>query len=297
MPPAVLDGLVLVDGVVVLDHLYVGLLVLARVLAMLQVAPLFSSAAFPQVGKVGLALFLTIIVLPWVVERGYPLPASGVQYALLLAGEVLVGLLLGFLVYLAVAAFQVAGQFLSLQLGFGAADVFDPFSRSQIPALGQLFYLLALLVFLGVGGVHRFMLTGVLGSFQALRAGDLANPALLATFSRSLGGLFATALTIAFPVFGSLLLVTLALALLAKAAPHMNLLILGLPISIGAGLVILLIAMPLLLEGVAVVIDSAFLELRRLLVAVAGGRTGGLTGGGAAGLPPAGRPALDGGAR
>ncbi len=259
----------LLDGLVTLDDWYVGLLVFARVLAMIQVAPLFSSSAVPQIAKFGLALFLTVILLPWVLERGYPVPASGVQYALLLLGEALVGLLIGFLIYLAVAAFQVAGQFLSLQLGFDSAEVFDPFSRSSLPSLGQLFHLLALLVFLSVGGVHRFMLTGLLGSFQALRAGDLAAPALLGTLSRGLGTLFATAFAIAFPVFGALALVSVALALLAKAAPQMNLLILGVPIATAAGLVILVLALPVLLEAVAAVIDGAFVELRQLLARLA----------------------------
>lgn len=258
-----------------LDDLGVGLLVLARVLAMIQVAPLLSSRAIPQVGKIGLAVFVALIALPGVAAAGYPLPPSGMQYGLLLLGEALLGALLGFLVYLAFAALRLAGQFMSLSVGFGVAELFDPLSGHQSPLLSQVFSVLALLVFLSVGGLHRLLLVGVAGSFQALRAADLVISLeagavrgaglLLQRAGGSLSRLFSNALTIALPIFGALLLVSTALALLAKAAPQMNLLMLGLPVSLGAGLVLLLLTLPLLLDAAAAVIDGGFVELRRLL--------------------------------
>ena len=258
-----------------LDDLGVGLLVLARVLAMIQVAPLLSSRAIPQVGKIGLAVFVALIALPGVAAAGYPLPPSGMQYGLLLLGEALLGALLGFLVYLAFAALRLAGQFMSLSVGFGVAELFDPLSGHQSPLLSQVFSVLAVLVFLSVGGLHRLLLVGVAGSFQALRAADLVISLeagavrgaglLLQRAGGSLSRLFSNALTIALPIFGALLLVSTALALLAKAAPQMNLLMLGLPVSLGAGLVLLLLTLPLLLDAAAAVIDGGFVELRRLL--------------------------------
>ena len=258
-----------------LDDLGVGLLVLARVLAMVQVAPLLSSGAIPQVGKIGLALFVAMVALPGVVAAGYPLPASGLQYGLLLVGEALLGVLLGFMVYLAFAALRLAGQFISLPVGFGIAGLLDPLSGQQSPMLSQMFSLLALLVFLSVGGLHRLLLVGVAGSFQALRAADLVigleagalrgAGLLLQRAVGSLARLFSTALAIALPIFGALLLVSTALALLARAAPQMNLLMLGMPVSLGAALVLLLLTLPLLLAAAAAVVDGGFVELRRLL--------------------------------
>lgn len=261
------------------DDLGVGLLVLARVVAMMQVAPLFSSAAIPQPGRLGLALFIAVLALPGVVAGGYPVPASGVQFALLLIGEALVGVLIGFLVFLAFTALQTAGQFISLPVGFGVVELLDPFTESRSPLLGQLFHVLALMAFLSVGGLHRLMLDGVAGSFHALRAADLVVSfeagtgrgagLLLQTVAGSLARLFGTALAIALPIFAALLLVSLALALLARVAPHMNLLMLGLPVSLGAGLVILLIALPLLLTGAAAALDDGFATLRRVLAGLA----------------------------
>ena len=155
------------------DDLGVGLLVLARVAAMIQVAPLFSSAAIPQPGKIGLALFVAMIALPGVAANGYPVPASGMQFGLLLIGEALLGVLLGLLAVVGFAALRTAGQFISLPIGFGIAELLDPFTERGATMLGALFHLLALLAFLSVGGLHRLLLDGVAGSFHVLRAADL----------------------------------------------------------------------------------------------------------------------------
>ena len=257
------------------DELGVGLLVMARITAMMQVAPLFSSAAIPRPGRIGLALFIALIALPGVIAGGYPVPASGVQFGLLLIGEALVGVLLGFLVFLGFAALQTAGQFISLPVGFGIVELLDPLTERRSPLLGGLFHVLALLAFLSVGGLHRLMLDGVAGSFHALRAADLvvsfeAGAArgaslLLQTVAGSLARLFGTAMAIALPIFAALLLVSLALALLARVAPQMNLFMLGLPLSLGAGLVIVLVALPLLMTAAAAAVDDGFATLRRLL--------------------------------
>ena len=255
-----------------IPNLQIVLLVFARVLAMVQVAPLLSSVSFPQIGKIGLSIFITILLVPAVIGRGYFLPSSALEYGLLLIGEALLGILIGFLVLMVFSIFQIAGQFFSLQMGFGAAEVFDPVAQIQIPLLGQFFNLLAMFVFLTISGLHKFILVGVFNSFQAVRAIDLVigNSSLANRFARSLGGLFQTALTIALPIFGSLLLVSIALGLLAKAAPQMNLLILGFPISIGAGFVIFLVTLPLIFEAVASVIDNSFEDLLQMYVGLRG---------------------------
>ena len=140
------------------------------------------------------------------------------------------------------------------------------------------------MAFLSVGGLHRLMLDGVAGSFHALRAADLVmsfaagtGPGaglLLHTVAGSLARLFGTAMAIALPIFAALLLVSLALALLARVAPTMNLLMLGLPLSLGAGLVILLVTMPLLLNAAAAALDDGFATLRRLLDGLAAAPAG-----------------------
>ena len=95
------------------------------------------------------------------------------DYFFLVLGEIAIGLLIGFLLLLIFSAFQLAGQFFSLQMGFGASEVFDPLSQVEIPLMGEFLNLIAMLVFITISGTGKFLLVGVHESFQHLRAVDL----------------------------------------------------------------------------------------------------------------------------
>jgi flagellar biosynthetic protein FliR len=243
-----------------------------RIIAMVQIAPLLSSAAIPQIAKIGLSFFLASIVFPGVLEAGYAMPDAPLQYFLLLLGEVLIGIILGFFLVLIFSAFQLAGQFFSLQMGFGASQVFDPMAQIEIPLMGQFLNIIAMFVFLYVSGFSKFIVVGIFRSFEALRAVDLVagRQPLLDMFLRSLGSLFETALTVAFPILGTLFLVSVSMGLLAKAAPQMNLLMMGFPIAIGAAFLILFLLLPLLMNTFGVIIDASFENLSRLILQVRG---------------------------
>ncbi|NOY10074.1 MAG: flagellar biosynthetic protein FliR [Spirochaetes bacterium] len=249
------------------------LIILFRILAMVEVAPLLSSSLIPQLAKVGLSFFTAVVVYPWVVQMGYQIPDNAVQYFMLVIGEVLIGIIIGFFLTLIYAAFLVAGQFFSLQMGFGASQVYDPLAQIQIPLMGQFLNLIAMLVFLSINGFQKFMLVGVMRSFQTIKAIDLVTGRdyLVQLFIRSLGKLFANALTIAFPVLGTLLLISISMGLLAKAAPQMNLLMMGFPIAIGVGFLILFLTIPFLVSAFERIIDMSFNSLARLYLHIGGG--------------------------
>ena len=251
-----------------LRDVQVSMLVFFRVLGLIQVVPLFSSASVPQIAKIGIGLFVASAVVPSIVSEGYPVPERALEYGLLVLGEALIGILLGFVIRLVFSAFRVAGQLFSLQMGFGAAEVFDPLAQIQIPLIGQFFNLIAMFIFLTIGGFHKVMLVGVARSFQVIRAADLVTGrrALLSSFGVSLGNLFETALMISLPILGTLLLVSISLGLLAKAAPQMNLLMLGFPVSIGVGFVVFVLALPFVVGAIAKTIDGGFEELANLIM-------------------------------
>jgi flagellar biosynthetic protein FliR len=249
------------------------LLLFARILAMMLTAPLLSSAAVPTLARVGLAMFVAAAVFPWVAEAGYPLPDSGVHYFLLILGEVFLGLLMGFFLQLIFAAFQVAGQFFSLQMGFGASQVFDPLAQIEIPLMGQFINIMAMFIFLTVAGFQKLLLVGVMRSFQLVRAYDLVTGReyLFSMLLRSLGKLFQQALVISFPILGTLLLVSVTMGLLAKAAPQMNLLMMGFPVAIGTAFAVLVLAMPFLASAFARIIEGSFDSLLEVLSRLGGG--------------------------
>jgi flagellar biosynthesis protein FliR len=234
---------------------------------MIQIAPLFSSSALPQTAKIGFSLFIAAVIFPTVVARGYVIPTDPVHFVLVVLGEVLIGVIIGFFLVMVYASFQVAGQFFSLQMGFGASQVFDPLAQIEIPLLGQFLNIVAMLVFISIGGMQKFMLKGVRDSFRALTAMDLVigNEKLFSVFITGLGRLFESALMIAFPILGTLFIISLSVGLLAKAAPQMNLLMIGFPIAIGVAFTILFATMPFLMETFGRIIDASFEGITSLL--------------------------------
>jgi flagellar biosynthetic protein FliR len=234
------------------------LVVFFRCFALMETAPLLSAATIPQIAKVGLAFFSAAAVFPTVLAAGYPLPDSVVDYVLVVAGEVLIGLTLGFLLSMVFAAFQTAGQFFSLQMGFGASEVFDPLAQVELPLMGELLNLVALLVFISASGTGKFLAVGVGKSFASLRAVDLVagQAPLVETLVRGLAGMFQSALTLSFPILGSLLLVSIVMGLLAKAAPQMDILTMGFPLSIGVTFLVMIAGLPFLMGAFERVIDA-----------------------------------------
>ena len=257
----------------IVENAQLFLLVLARVMVLLEIAPMFSSEGVPQIAKIGLGLFTCVAIFPWIREAGYQIPSSGLGYAALLIGEALVGAIMGFILSAVYSTFMVAGEFFSVQMGFGASEVYDPLAQIEIPILGQYFNLVALFVFITSGGYRKIFLTAVLKSFEAFKVQDLIihKDYIVSVLIRSLSKLFEQALILSFPVLGTLLLVSIAMGILAKASPQMNLLMLGFSVNGIIGFVIILAVIPVLMSAFGKIIDGSFNELLRLFARAQGG--------------------------
>jgi flagellar biosynthetic protein FliR len=151
-------------------------------------------------------------------------------------------------------------------MGFGASQVYDPMAQVEIPLMGQFLNIIAMFVFLIAGGFQKLFLVGILRSFQVMTASDLitSRESIIDLIIGSLTTLFQQALIISFPILGTLLLISVTMGLLAKAAPQMNLLMLGFPIQIGVAFMMIMVTLPLLMEAFSRVIDASFLEILRL---------------------------------
>ncbi|HEQ71900.1 MAG TPA: flagellar biosynthetic protein FliR, partial [Spirochaetia bacterium] len=242
------------------------------VVAIVEIAPLLSSSAIPQPAKIGLALLTTVIVFPWVSKLGYAIPANIVDYFLLVAGEVLIGVIIGFFLALIYSVFQVAGEFFAFQMGFGASSVFDPLAQVEVPLMGQYLNVVAMLVFVTIGGFQKIFISGVYASFKSLTVPDILSSRkyLLTFFVGSIAKLFENALTISFPILGTLFIISVCLGLLAKAAPQMNLLMLGFPISITVTYLFLFLILPFLGDAASRLISASFRELEGLYRSLGG---------------------------
>ena len=215
------------------------LLVYARCFTMIITLPLFSMRSVPRVAKLALSFYMAFMMFSGVDFSVYESvvtenQAFSVQYLLLVLGEGLIGVIMGFFIQIIFAAFSTAGQLFAFQMGFSAASAYDALSQVENPLMGQYLNFIAMLVFLQNRWFQKIFISGLMGSFKALSAYSIAaGTEPVARFMlKGLTNLFADALIIALPVMGTLLLVSIATGLLSKAAPQMNLLSEGFPVMI-----------------------------------------------------------------
>jgi flagellar biosynthetic protein FliR len=161
----------------------------------------------------------------------------------------------------------MAGQFFSLQIGFSASETYDPLSEVEIPVMGQFLNLIAMFVFVSNDGFQKLFIIGAQGSFKAMRAIDLVGRRedIVMFLVRAVGALFSQSLILSFPILGTLFILTIALGLLSKAAPQMNLLTEGTPINLLVTFGILFVALPLMMEAFGRLIGSGFNDLAVLV--------------------------------
>jgi flagellar biosynthetic protein FliR len=163
------------------------------------------------------------------------------------------------------ATFATAGQFFSLQMGFGASETFDPLSQVENPLLGQYLYLVSMLVFISIGGFHK-LLSGFWRSIQSINIIALTEgrEPVVSMLASGLSRLFLDAMLISLPILGTLFLTSLSNGLISKAAPQINILTLGFPISILVAFILIYASLPFMTEIFARVIDSGFSTIESL---------------------------------
>jgi len=249
------------------------MLVFARIVGLILTVPFFGSATISVRAKLGFTFFLTALLFPLSYKYIPPVPEDIIAYTLVGIIEGLIGVAIGFCIQVSFAAYQLAGQFFTVQMGFGASEVFDPMSQISIPLMGQFLYLSAILVFINLHG-PLLIIKELYHSFELVNADVFLQGAvidskygLIALFS----DMFLIAFRIALPIVGALLCVSVTMGLLAKAAPQMNLLLIGFPISITVGFLILIVILPGMILLFGDYIDEVFMNVWRLMRELSGG--------------------------
>jgi flagellar biosynthetic protein FliR len=220
------------------------LLVFVRTSAMLFVFPVFSAPQIPAMVRIGLAGIISF-VLYRALPLTAPLPDLG-TLAAAVASQVVLGLIVGFVAYLVFMGIQFAGEILDIQIGFAVANIISPQTQQQVTVLGELELTLATLVFL-IGNAHLMMLQGIGGSFNLVPLPYITlDPAIVGNVVMFLEQAFLIVFQIAAPAAVALFIVNVALGLMARVAPQMNVFVVGFPLQIGVGLFMLAVSVPLL---------------------------------------------------
>lgn len=253
-------------GAVATSELHRFLLCLGRTSGLVVAAPPLGGRFVPAPLRALLAVVLALVVFP-LVPRG-PVPAGAGAYAVALLAEVAVGVAIGLLATLVFAAAQMAGELLDLETGFAVSGAFDPFLSQPVPVLGNLLNLVMFLVFLGVDG-HHWLIRALVLSFRRIPPAGASLAGAGPVWIDMAGWMLAVALLLALPILGVLFMVTLALSLLARAVPQMNVFFTGLPVKIAAGLLVLAMALPALVQAMGGAVDELFDGMARLVEAMA----------------------------
>ena len=216
---------------------------LTRILGLIMVAPVFGHRALPARVKIGLGIFIALIIAPTLP----PMPDVGLgswHGLFILVQQLLIGLAIGFIMRIVFAAVEAAGEIVGLQMGLGFASFFDPQSAGQTLVLSQFFNILTVLVFLAVNA-HLLLLGVLVDSFQSLPISiqplSAAGFYNVAVFGSTV---FAVGLQLALPLIAILLMTNLALGILTRSAPQLNIFAIGFPITLGVGLIALDITLP-----------------------------------------------------
>lgn len=209
-------------------------LALVRFTTFLMVTPIFSMRNIPAATTIGLASTAALLVLP---PLDVPQAAQSLAALLLLVfHEVVVGLILGFLVVLAFAAVQFAGQLTDVPIGFGMATVLDPNTGAQTPVFSQFYFILAALVFFGLDG-HLWLFRALAQSYEAIPfAGFIGMDVTYQTIVSLTGEMFSIGIQLALPVIATILLVDVGLGIVVRAVPQINVFVIGFPIKVTVGM-------------------------------------------------------------
>ncbi|MFA5082716.1 MAG: flagellar biosynthetic protein FliR [Hydrogenophilaceae bacterium] len=209
-----------------------------RILAWLAVDPLLGNRSAPNMVRLGLAVALAVVIAPTLPPPPQVALVSGAGLLILLQ-QIAIGLALGFSIRIVFAALEFAGQFMGLQMGLSMASLYDPVNGAQTPVLAQSLTLTSILVLFAMNG-HHLVIAALWQSFYdvpvVLQSSSGQGFMVLLGWAATI---FKTGLHIALPITAALLTANLAIGMMTRAAPQLNIFAVGFPITIGAGFLVL----------------------------------------------------------
>lgn len=221
------------------------LLIFARMAAFIAVLPFFAWQGIPVMLRVFFS-FILALLLTLTLEVELPLPVTNLELILNLLREAAVGIVLGFVVYIFLSTFLMAGQFMDHKAGLMMSGVFEPLFGGQVTVMGQFFYFLAVVFYLSVDGHHMLFLS-LRDSFEMIPlAGGFMTPSLMWDFVHTFGSVFVIAFQIAAPVVIIVWILDIALGFISRTVPQIHVFIVGLPLRIFFALFVFMLMLPLL---------------------------------------------------
>lgn len=243
-----------------LGRIDVFLLMTVRVLSFIIILPVLSGSSLTNIAKVLFAVSVAFMLFTNEIVVEIPIYSSVLGFLALVVQEFFVGITMGFVVYLFFTTIYLAGQLMDYQIGFSMVQVMDPFSQIQVPITGNLIYFFMATLLVVSGGLH-VLISALAYSFEAIPIGRsliFGNEKLYLYVVGLVADYLNIGLRMSMPVVGAILIIDVALGILVKAVPQMNVFVVGMPIKVLAGLMVLYITIPAFVSMFDMLFDASY---------------------------------------
>jgi flagellar biosynthetic protein FliR len=215
---------------------------LVRILAMISTSPVLGNQQVPKRVKIGLSVLLALVVAPTIPDMS-SIPVGSPQGLLIIIQQIIIGVAMGFTMRLIFTTIEMAGELAGLQMGLGFASFFDPVNSAYSPIVARWLGMVAILAFLAADW-HLYMLSALAQSFVTLPIGGSMSDNGFYSVAGWGASIFAFGLQIAMPIVAALLFTNIALGILTRTAPQLNLFAVGFPITLTIGFMVLVLSLP-----------------------------------------------------
>ena len=243
----------------------VFLLIMARVSGIFLLSPVFSNRVIPRQVKSLFTLLLTVILFIGLNLQAPPIPTKTGPFVIYLLGELTIGMIIGFVFQLTFAAVQVAGHMIDMQIGFSIVSVIDPALGIQAPLVGSFKNLLALLLFLAVNG-HHYVLAALYQSYHTIPIFGITGVKEASVLMIDLfGNMLVAGLKLSMPVVGALFVVEVALGIIARTVPEMQIFFVAMPAKIVLGIILLILVLPAYMATMQYLFEGSYVDTLKVI--------------------------------
>lgn len=230
---------------------------LARIMGMVGTAPIFSNRAVPMRIRLAVGLMLVVAIAPILPQPPAIQPGTW-QGVALFVQQILIGVGIGLTVRIVMSAVDIAGEIIGLQMGLSFATFFDPDTSGQTAVLGEFLSLLATLVFLALNG-HLLLIDVMVRSFELAPVGMASfGPKPWLTALQVITLAFSSGLLLSLPLVAALLITNVALAVLTRAAPQLNIFAVGFPVTSTVGFLVLILSLDAFAPSLQRIVEQGF---------------------------------------
>ncbi len=215
-----------------------------RIATILAVLPIFGFNGTPSLAKAGMSFLITMVLFPLVSQGDFVIPIQLLPFIIMILKEVIVGLIIGFTANFLFVGIQYAGELIGLDIGFGIVNIVDPQSGEQVSIIGEFLYVISILLFLIFNG-HHFFLEGLNYSFEVIPINTVEfSEAFIHHMIKMSSNIFMIALKIGGPILVATFTTSFVMGIIARTVPQMNIFIVGFPLKIAVGFIMLISTMP-----------------------------------------------------